>query len=394
MMVNSWHARDFDIGHASMSGATFHRMLADLRERGPVVDVGFYGRPAKLITRYDALQQAFRDEDRFPPETSYQQSTEPVVGRTFISMPQKEHNVYRKLAAPFFNRGAISSLEDEGIRGLCHQLLDPLLQAGGGDLVAQFTRPLPLLVIGRMLGLPTEDNIDLQRWAMALLSFPVDPSGALAASAQFSGFLLPIIQQRRREPGDDVISALIQSRIDDRLLSDEDIASHIRLLFPTGADTTFLALGNLIHALHSQPDGWVSLVEDPTLIPGAVEELLRWESPTPLIPRVSSPTSSSAFGTNFEPHTPVLFGIGAANRDPAVFKEPDRFDIHRSPARILTFGPGLRTCPGMHLARKEMKIALEVLIERCPQLLLNNQEEAQPVGTILRGPQALRIRVR
>jgi cytochrome P450 len=271
-MNGVWYTDDFDIGHAKLPGQLFHQMLADFRERGAVVDVRFYGRPAKLITRYDALQQAFRDEDRFPPEVSYQLSTEPVVGRTFISMPQREHNVYRKLAAPFFNRGAINSLEEDGIRELCHQLLAPLLQAGGGDLVARFTRPLPLLVIGRMLGIPIDNNTDLQHWAMDLLSFPVDPKRALAAAAQFSAMLLPIIRQRRLDPSDDVISALIQSRIDDQLLSDEDIASHIRLLFPTGADTTFLALGNLIHALQTEPDSWRMLVDQPTLIPK------RWKS--------------------------------------------------------------------------------------------------------------------
>jgi cytochrome P450 len=124
-----------------------------------------------------------------------------------------------------------------------------------------------------------------------------------------------------------------------------------------------------------------------------VEELLRWESPTPLIPRFISSEPCSFFDTAFAADTPVLFGIGAANRDPDVFPEPDRFDIGRSPARILTFGPGLRTCPGMHLARKELCIALETLIERCPGLRLENPLAARPVGTILRGPVALQARI-
>jgi cytochrome P450 len=134
-------------------------------------------------------------------------------------------------------------------------------------------------------------------------------------------------------------------------------------------------------------------VEQPDLIPHAVEELLRWESPTPLIPRVSGSEPRSFLDTELPAGIPVLFGIGAANRDPEVFQDPDRFDLNRSSVRILTFGPGLRTCPGMYLARKELRIALEILIERCPCLRIENPEQSRPVGTILRGPTILQCRI-
>lgn len=378
-----------DTGLAPLPGRALHHLLAELRHKGPIANIVFLGGHAKLITQHSTLKEAFTDDIHFPPERSYQLSIEPVVGRTFISMPQHEHNIYRKLSTPFFNRKAMDAIKDQDIEGICDRLLDPLVSQGRADLVAGFTRLFPLIVISRMLGLPTESIADLHRWALALLSYPTNPEGALEASSQFSDYLLPIIRQRRANPTDDVISRLALSQVGDRLLSDEDIASHIRLLLPTGADTTYLALGNLIYALQTQNQSWYKLLEAPHLIPNAVEELLRWESPTPLIPRMSAGSDMEFAGSFFYANTPVLFGVGSANRDEAIFDNADQFDIERKSDHLLTFGPGLRTCPGMHLARKELQIALSVLLQRCPKLHLLSPDEAQPVGTILRGPKTL-----
>lgn len=384
----------FDLGTAALPGDEFHRLLARYRERGAVVPARLYGQPVRIITRFDALQQALRDGKRFPPETSYQRSIEPVVGRTFISMPQQQHNLYRKLATPAFRTSALKSQDDADIAAICRRLLEPIERDGGGDLVATYTRRLPLIVISRMLGLPEQSDEDFQRWALALLSFPVDPAAAERAAHEFSAFVLPIVRRRRAEPGTDVISALAQAEVEGRRLDDEEILSHIRLLFPTGADTTYLALGNLIYALLTQHDSWWRLCAEPAAAAAAVEEGLRWESPTPLIPRLSAAHDIEFGGVSIPAQTPLLFGIGAANRDPVVFAQPDRFDIGRHIDTALTFGPGLRTCPGMHLARKELRIALEVLLARCPGLRLLDVEAARPRQAILRGPQALRVALR
>jgi len=166
--------------------------------------------------------------------------------------------------------------------------------------------------------------------------------------------------------------------------------AHIRLVFTAGATTTSDALGNLIFALGTHPDAWRTCVEEPARIDDAVQELLRWCPPVAAQPRFSRPDQETEFeGCVIAPSSSVLFGIAAANRDPDVFPDPDRFDIERRPEGLLTFGPGLRTCPGMHLAQKNLRVALRVLTERLPGLRLVDAEAHAPRGILLRGPASL-----
>jgi cytochrome P450 len=386
---------DFDFARERPRGEELHRFLARLRERGPVGRVRFGGTPAWIILRHAELAEAFRDGARFPPGPAYRATTEPAVGRSFISMDGDEHRVYRRLATPAFRSGAVARLEATGLAELARELAGELAGRAEADLVASFTHRFPLRMIARLLGLPRGDEERFAGWAIGLLSVPFDPELARRSSEEFTAYLLPILAERRRRPRGDVISELAAAEVEGRRLGDEDVLSHVRLLFPTGAETTTSALGNLLFALLSEPERWKRVVEEPDERHAAVEELLRWENPVAVVPRVAAAEPVEFAGAEIPAQAPVLFCIAAAHRDPAAFADPDRFDPgRRGGAALLAFGPGLRTCPGMHLARKEMRVALDALCERFPGLRLLDRDASVPVGAVLRAPERLPVALR
>ncbi len=381
-----------DFGFDEMPGRELHDVLRAHREQGPVEATRFLGLPAFVITGYAPLLDAFKDGERFPPHRMYQVGFEGAIGRSFISMEDPDHRVYRKLATPAFRSRAVESFAREGLADLAHELADGLEERAELDLVADFVARFPYLVITRLLGLPRDREEEFHHWALALLRFRDDPARAAKAGAELTSFLAPVVEARRREPRNDVISELGQAEVDGRGLDDEEIYSHVRLLLPTGGETTHGSLGNLLSALLTHEGSWEALGREPARIPGAVNEALRWETPVAVLPRMSRGEPVVFRGVEIPPDSWVLFGIAGANRDPEVYDEPDRFDIDRRPTDVLTFGRGVKSCPGMHLARKNLTVALEVLLERLPALELLDREAAVPRRTVLRSPDALRVR--
>jgi cytochrome P450 len=366
----------------------FHELMAELRQNRPVAPVRFHGGVAFVITRHADVVEAFCEEEIFSPRATQEANTFPVMGRNLMGMEGEEHRVKRALVSPAFRRKLMPNAMEQLLRPLCHRLVDGFADRGTADLVAEFNRQLPLTVIARMLGIPADDEADLKRWALALISYPWDPEGALAASAEFTAYLAPLLTARRREPGDDLISTLVCAEVEGERLSDEEIYAFLRLLFPAGADTTYLALGSLVHGLLTHPDAMERVLADPKDRPAAVDEAVRWECPTSLLPRLC-PVDAEFRGEKIPAGSPVLLGISPANRDPAVFDDPDRFDIARDTRAHVGFGHGRHFCLGSHLARAEMTAALDVLLERLPNLRLAG--ETRMLGAILRGPDALPV---
>ena len=384
-----------DFGFDELPGENLHRVLRAYRERGPVQPTRFLGLPAFIVTEHKALEAAFQDEHAFPGHRMYQASFEPAIGRSFISDPDPvSHLRYRKLATPAFRSRAVASYERTGLAALAHELVDQIGDREEFDLVREFTARFPYLVISRLLGLPRDREAEFHDWALALLRFRDDPARGLLARRTMSEFLAPIVADRRRAPRNDVISELVHAEAGGRSLDDEEILSHIRLLFPTGGETTHGSLGNLLYALFTQPGGWDTIGRSPDQIDAAVSESLRWETPIAVLPRLSRSEPTTFQGTEIFADTWVLFAIAGANRDPARIRDPDRFDIDRVQPPNLVFGRGAKSCPGMHLARKNMSVALEVLLERLPDLELIDHEAAIPRRTALRCPAALRVRRR
>ncbi len=177
--IDSIDTRFCDLAVADLAGDEMHRLMHRVREQTPVAKFNFAGIPTWVITRFADLELAYRDGERFPPETVYQMSMDEACGRSFISMPQQEHNRYRQLATPAFRLKAVKSYDSDHLVNLANTLIDEFIDAGESDLVESFTRRFPLLIICRMLGLPTDIEETFGHWALDLLSFPSRPEAAV-----------------------------------------------------------------------------------------------------------------------------------------------------------------------------------------------------------------------
>jgi cytochrome P450 len=277
---------------------------------------------------------------------------------------------------------------------VAHELLDRIESRGEADLVAEFTGRYPFLIITRLLGLPRHSEEEVRRWGITMLDIQKNYEGALQASREFMEFVDPILQQRRDDPGDDLLSTLATTEEEGQRLTDEEIFNFLRLLFPAGADTTYLGLGSTIYHLLTNPDQLELVLANPAEeCRWAGEEALRLDPPTSWIPRVST-QDITWHGIDVPAGAPMMFGIQAANRDPAVYDDPDRFDVNRHPQIVMTFGYGTHFCLGAHLARAELQVALKVILERLPNLRFTTTDGVCITGTIhhlLRGPNRLPV---
>ena len=377
-----------DFGSDPLPGESFHRACATVREMGPVVEVPFHGGSALFLTRSEDVVGAFRDNERFPAGAHYEIVIEPVQGRTFESMDGDEHNLYRQLAQPAFRSRAIERFDAGGLAAVANEVVDAFIGRGRADLMAEFCAVFPFRVLRRKLGLPPAGDESLRRWSFDLLGFMRDPEAARTARDEFDEHLGPVIGERRRQPTDDVLSAMLHHEVDGRRLDDEEVIAHIRMFFAAGAATTYHALGNLLYVLLTRESVLVAAFDDPQRRPAIIEELLRWEPPLGALPRIAT-RNAEWQGTGIPAGSLLLFGIAAANRDPTVHDHPDEFDPDRDPVGLISFGSGPHFCPGSHLARRELLTGLDVLLERLPGLRLDDPTGIEPVSTILRAPEAV-----
>lgn len=383
-----------DFKNDLLPGDGFHKALRELREQAPVAEATFNGMACFVILGHQALKEAFSDNQRFPGHIAYQFSIEQSIGPSFISMPDPEpHRTYRKLATPAFRSRVVAEYEQLHLAPLAHELLDQIEADSHRpvDLVEQFTSRFPYLVISRLLGLDREQESQFHHWAMALLLPEQNPEEAAKAQDMFRSTAMNAIKQRRRKAQNDVISELIDAEVDGRHLSDEEILSHIGLLFPTGGETTHGALSNLLYTLLSEPERWQTIKEDRSLIPKAVNEGLRWESSVAVLPRVSGPEDMEYYGTLLPANSLTLFAMASANRDANIFDQADEFQIEREANDTLEFGRGVKTCPGMHLARRNIACGIDVLLERFGDIRLTNHEDCLPEGATVRNPRHLYV---
>ena len=372
---------DLDLGVAGLAGDDLHAAMRRAREHGPVVPVRFLGADAVLLTTFGAVREFLTDDEQFPGGVVYRYATRPSVGSTFIDLDGDEHQRVRQLATPAFRSRAVRRFVDDELTPLANEVLDRMLVAGVDDLLDGFVRVLPFWSISRKLGLPVGTEERQRAWALALLSHPIDPDGAARAAAEVTEFLRPTLAERRAAPREDVVSRLLTARVDGAGLTDEQVASHVRLLYAVGATTTSDGLGTLLRRVLTEPGLWARLRADRSLLPAVVHESLRTEPPVALLPRLAVDGGSVA-GVELPPGALVLCGIAAANRDPAVFTEPDRFDPERPETEVLTFGFGSKFCPGSHLARQQLVAATDVLIERIGDVEAIDAPE--PTGPVLR----------
>ena len=397
-MLSADAASTHDFGLDLMStttflpGEAFHREMARLRSIGPLVPVLFGGAVVPLITTHADLDAAFRNDAELPAGPTYEHSIEPCQGVTFESRDGDEHNMLRTLSTVDLRARPVMAYVEQSVPNIANRVIDRFAHRREVDLVAEFTAVLPFAVFADKVGLACDlDRVpDYRDWSFGILSYPMTPEPALQCAAALTRELQPVLAARRVSPQHDLISAMVAAEHRGRRLDDEEILSHVRALFAAGAATTFHGLGNTLYALLSHPEQMQRLGHEPSAVADAVEEMLRWEPPLGLLPRLV-PHEATVAAHTLAAGSLVLFGIAAANRDPLVYEDPDRFDPGRRPTRVLTFGFGSHHCPGSHLARNQLAVAVRVLLERFPAMRLVDPEGARPSGAVMRGPATLHV---
>ncbi len=374
-----------------------HAVLAQLRARKPYAIVPFAGTRGVLLLTDELVRAAFRDEATFPAAPVYAMTTEPVFGRTVLSMSGGQHRASRALVSAPLRRGRVQAYVEPVIEPVVNELIDAFASRGSADLVAEFTDRFSLLVISRLLGIPIDDETRIQHWAKAMIEYAFCPAPAIDSAQEFTEYVRPLLAERRGEPGGDMISMLVTELGEDgEFLSDDEILTFLRMLFPLGADTTTYALGNVLSALLNHPGQLRLLQSDPQrYLQAAIWEGSRCEPAVGLLPR-ACPAETTWHGIHIPALTPMIFAINAAHRDPAIYPRPDEFDITRNMMPPLSFGQGPHSCIGNWLANTELLVALEMLITRLPDLALDPEHVdlsmiTSQVGTTLRGPTALNV---
>ena len=360
-----------------------------LRQHAPLHALGPH---SVLLTRHADVQAVYRSAHA---SSDKQQEFAPRLG---AGTPIYEHHTTSLVFSdpPLHTRvrrilmGALSQRAVARIEASLQQLVDQLLQrmserAAQGhaiDLIEDYAARIPLEVIGNLLAVPRAERAPLREWSLAILSaLEPAPGAALLARAnaavdEFTHYLKGLVAHRRQHPGDpeaDVLTRLLHGDSEGQL-SEAELLHNCIFMLNAGHETTTNLIGNGVHALLRHPDQWQRLQRQPELMPIAVEELLRFESPLQLNNRcltAAVPLPSGALPAG----TFVTLGIGAANRDPEVFRDPERLDIARKPNNHLAFGQGAHACSGMSVARLEARIAVGALLQRFPALALAGAPE-------------------
>jgi cytochrome P450 len=307
-----------------------------------------------------------------------------------------DHTRLRKLVSKAFTPRALEQLRPR-VEELADRLLTPLSRRGEFDVIRDFAVPFPVTIIAQMLGIPARDFATFKRWSDHLVGF-LDPLASPSPKVlrktvdEFDDYMSRLAEERRREPAEDVLTALVQADEQGQRLSAQELQGTLALLLAAGNETTTNLIGNGLVALLRHPDQLAWLRDDPGIAESAVEELLRWDSPVQLTMRI--PTETVDFdGVHFEKHQAVVTVLGAANHDPEAFDRPDVLQLDREPNEHVAFGQGIHFCLGAQLARLEGRIAFTEIARRFPGLRLRTNRLRWRRLTFLRGVEELPVSV-
>lgn len=372
-----------------------YQIYRRMRDQAPLAP----NRHGELVaTSYDVCQQILRSKDFGMSDMS----TPPRPGEdklemSLLGLNPPDHTRLRRLAAPAFGPRRMDEYRSL-VETTVDRLITEALSTGGGfDLVKSFASPMPIAVITKMLGL--EEDTDRLQWVGSIVASALDGVQSIShgvqlyvAYQQMQATFAALLQRAETHPGNDLTSVLVAQK--GEKISTEEIVALVGLLLLAGFETTVNAIGNGVTALLSRRDQWEMLVEDPSLAPQVVEEVLRFDPPVQQAFRVRLTGSQlvEIGGVQVEPGRRVLVMLGAANRDPEVFDDPDTFDLHRSNAGDhLAFASGIHYCLGATLARLELTVAFAALATRMPRLRMAGDPVMRP-ATALHGPRRLPVR--
>lgn len=360
-------------------------------------ELGFW-----VVSRYADVAAVLKDHRRFrvgdltPTRAAWSEAVEELLGDTLmvpslVMIDPPDHTPVRAKVTKAFSARRINGLEPL-VRMFANQLIDALPDHGTGDFVELFAHPFPMKMIGHLLNLPESDEHRVQQWSDGIMQMslgdvaPQDELKYARSAHEFREHCYAMLARAKRTPGDDLVHALIDSD-----LTDDQIAGLLQLLLLAGFETTVLLLANGIRELLADRVHWETIAAEPALIPRYVEEIFRFESPVVSLFRFAAEDVEIG-GRVIPKGASVQVLVGSANRDDAVFRDPEVFDPAREKeAAHLSLGMGVHFCLGAALARMEAKVALEELTRRVPSLKLADQELEYRTNLNARGPIAVRV---
>ncbi len=351
-----------------------------------------------LPTRYEDLQAFVR----MVPEMS---SKEPIVvpppivaegdvdeygiESPPITSDPPEQIPIRRLILPFFTAKAVAPYR-EGTVELCHSLINEFIDKGEADAAVQYAQQLPPRIIARMLGVDPGRADDFVEWVRGVLEIGLtNPESRVKYRRIIREFFAEMVADRRKNPGDDMISQLLEKELDGEPVTDRTAVGMCNLMLVAGIDTTWSSIGSALWHLASTPSDRQRLASEPELFPSAVEELLRYYSPVTMA-RICQKDIDVA-GVSMKAGDRVLMNFPGANHDPEVFDNPDEVILDREKNRHIAFGVGIHRCAGSNLARMEMDVALRVWMERIPEFELSDPDTVKWAGGQVRGPRNIPV---
>ncbi len=372
----------------------------DLRAGCPVAHTDRWG-GSWLPTTYKDVAAIAHDIAHFssrsiavvPPPLDEEMDVEPMTLAP-IAVDPPVHTWTRRLLLPWFSHRRVEELYEPFTRELCRSLLDGIVDAGAGDAAAGYAQQIPVRVIAQVLGVPEDQSDVFTGWVRDILEFAHDDRRRRAGREAIGGYLVREMNERRAAgaPGNDLISELLRTDLDGGSVPDHVILGMAALTLIAGIDTTWSAIGSSLWHLATHPDDRRRLVDEPALLPVAVEELLRAYSPVTMARLVTEDLSFE--GCPMRRGDRVLLNFPAANRDPAAFERADEVVIDREVNRHLAFGVGIHRCAGSNLARMELRVALEEWLARIPSFELAPGGEVTWAGGQVRGPRTIPVVIR
>jgi cytochrome P450 len=399
----------------------FYPMLAEFREATPIMEgdlmaqlgvpsklqAGDPNRPTFTVFRYDDIAAILKDSSSFTSGIMLE-AYGMVLGRMMTGLDGEEHMHMRQLLQPIFTQRMLETWRGDVMEPLLREeFVVPLADKGQADLLIDFAQLFPVRFIYRILGLPEDPELVRQfnEWALTLLLIVgVTTDGgpdqrnqatmAIDAATRLFDHVLEVVRARRAasSPGKDLISLLLAAEYESRSLDDMEIASFIRSLLPAAADTTTRSFSNLLYLLLTHPEALAAVRADRSLLPGAINEALRYEGTVTVAARQAS-RDVELRGVRIPKGAGLNLITASGNRDPAAYPDPDRFDIRRKGKPILTFNLGPHMCLGIHIAKMELLSAMNMVLDHFPDLRFDpDTARPQVVGGNFRCPDHLNVR--